>query len=84
MSEKTETTINSRFSDISGAKQVYGWILGRLNRYEKISTMTFGQFTTSVIPPKAGWIYCGKNIPSNFVTHLKVTPFSFESSMGMI
>jgi len=79
----TEANPSVTFSD-TGAKQVFGWILGRLNKFEKITTMAFGKFTTSVIPPDGGWIYCGKNIPANYIMYTKVEPFAFESSIGKL
>ena len=45
--------------------QVYGWMIGHINEEEKITTMLFGQFNKSTIPPESGWIYCGKNIFTN-------------------
>jgi hypothetical protein len=57
---------NISFGD-SASEVVYSWMIGKLSPDDKISTVLFGQFTKSKLPPKDGWVFVGRNLDRNVV-----------------
>jgi len=51
----------------TASEVVYSWIIGKLSHDGKISTVLYGQFTKSKLPPKEGWVFVGKNLDRNVV-----------------
>jgi len=53
--------IGKLFGDTASG-EVYGWILGKLSRDNKIEIMLYSQFTRDSIVPASGWIFMGQII----------------------